>query len=108
MQSLSISLLEDLENFYKFYEINLKYHQLENKSKSTRNKTSRMADHKIMAVMLIFHLSGYKDFKIFYEVMIKGYLKDIFPNALSYSWFIRIRVRYTLLPSSMPHKRLIC
>ncbi len=70
MQSLTISLPEDLKNFYNFYEENVKYHQLEKKSNSTRNKTSRMAEHKIMAVILVFYLSGYK---------------GIFPNALSYS-----------------------
>ncbi len=53
-----------------------------------------MSPHRIMAVLLMFHLSGYRDFKSFYEIMVKGYMKHIFPNALSYSLFIRLNKRY--------------
>ncbi len=94
MEHLHNSLLKDLEEFYSFYERNIKSQQIENKSTHKRNKTSRMPPHRIMAVLLMFHLSGYRDFKSFYEIMIQGYLKNTFPNALSYNWFIRLRNRY--------------
>ncbi len=85
MQSLITSLLKDLENFYNFYEKNINPHQIENKNTCKRNKSSRMPPHRIMAVLLMFHLSGYRDFKNFYEIMVKGYMKNIFQGALSYS-----------------------
>ncbi len=94
MQCPTQSLLQDLEKFYAFYEQSMKSQQITSSNTRKRNKSSRMAPHRIMAVLLMFHLSGYRDFRSFYEIMIQGYLKKMFPHSLSYSWFIRIKSRY--------------
>ncbi len=94
MQCQEQSLLQDLEKFYDFYEQSMKSQQIASKHTHKRNKISRMPPHRIMAVLLMFHLSGYRDFRSFYEIMIQGYLKNLFPHSLSYSWFIRIKSRY--------------
>ncbi len=94
MQCQEQSLLQDLEKFYDFYEQSMKSQQIASKHTQKRNKTSRMPPHRIITVLLMFHLSGYRDFRSFYEVMIQGYLKNLFPHSLSYSWFIRIKSRY--------------
>lgn len=95
MQRLEISLLEDLKKFHNFYEAQAKSHQITHTSTSKRNKRSRVQPYEIMAIVILFHLSGYQYFRVFYELMVQTYWKDIFRNALSYCWFIRYRRRYT-------------
>ena len=94
MQCQLSNLLEDLEKFYNYYEQTRKYQQIGNQNTNKRNKPSRMPPHQIMAVLLMFHLSGYRNFRNFYEIMVRGYLKKIFPHSLSYSWFIRLKNRH--------------
>ncbi len=86
-------LLEDVKNFYQNYQKTTKSYFLP-RQEHARRRYSRMEPEKIMALIIIYHLSGYRNFKIFYEEFAPLYFKRYFPNLISYSWFIRLRVRY--------------
>ena len=43
-----------------------------------------------MTIAIYFHQSGYRTFKKYYTVFVKGLLKDYFPNAVSYGRFVEL------------------
>ncbi len=57
----------------------------------------RLASSEVMAICAVFHLSGYRTFKWFYqELVLKNYHK-FFPNIVSYNHFVEL-MPYTALP----------
>ncbi len=58
---------------------------------------SRLCLSEAMAICAVFHLSGYRTFKWFYqELVLKNYRK-FFPNLVSYNRFVEL-MPYTALP----------
>ena len=50
-----------------------------------------MSISEICTILILYHLSGYKCFKFYYDqVVLKGKLKSYFPRALSYHRFIEL------------------
>lgn len=60
---------------------------------SKRLRASRMNASEIMTILILFHLSHYRDFKNFYLDCVQSQLLDYFPNLLSYNRFIEIQGR---------------
>jgi hypothetical protein len=58
------------------------YFLTSNETKS--KKPSRISLSEIMTIMILFHRSDYRTFKYFYLLVIRGSLKNDFPNAVSY------------------------
>lgn len=50
---------------------------------SKRNKASRMNLSEIMTIVVLFHMSGYRTFKHYYQDCIIGHLGSYFPRAVS-------------------------
>ena len=44
-----------------------------------------------MTIMILFHLSGFRNLKIFYIGYVTSYLSDAFPRLPSYSRFVEIK-----------------
>ncbi len=84
-------LLKDLEKFYSFYEKHYRPYAI---GEAPRKKHMKLSHHEIMAITLLYHLSGYRNFRLFYEIFICKYLRKSFKNIVSYSWFIRLNKRY--------------
>lgn len=63
-----------------------------------KNNTPRMSLSEIMTIIIWYHSSGFKNFKIFYFYLRERHLQD-FPRLLSYTRFLDW-VPYCLLPIS--------
>ena len=65
--------------------------------KKHRNKPCRLALSEIMTIMVLFHLSNYRDFKHFYLIHISVVMRPAFPNLVSYNRFVEL-MRQAMLP----------
>ena len=56
----------------------------------------RMSESEIMAILIAFHASPYKNFKYFYLYQVLEMWKNLFPQALSYNRFVELISSVTL------------
>lgn len=68
-----------------------------NKNKSTRGPKSRLSLSEQMTIVVLFHQSGYRTFKWFYNTCVIRHLKHYFPSIVSYNWFVRL-MSYLIFP----------
>ncbi len=61
--------------------------------KKRRNRKGRMSDSEIMTIIVLFHISGYRTFKDYYQCCVKGLLRKDFPTAVSYNRFVELMPR---------------
>jgi hypothetical protein len=59
--------------------------------KRERLKMSRLSMSEVMTIMILFHQSNYRTLKHFYLNYVCSFLKDAFPNLVSYSQFVRLQ-----------------
>ena len=62
-----------------------------------RNKPGAMTLSEVMTLLVLFHLSGFRNLKTFYNGFVSRYLRAEFPRLSSYSRFVE-RQRDALLP----------
>ena len=62
-----------------------------------RNKSGAMTLSEVMTILVLFHLSGFRNLKTFYCGFVSRYLKAEFPHLSSYSRFVE-RQRDALIP----------
>jgi len=62
-----------------------------------RRRPSRLSLSEIMALMIHFHQSHYRDFKYYYLNYVRTYLSSYFPGLVSYNRFVELMPR-ALLP----------
>lgn len=55
---------------------------------SKRNRARSLCESEIMTILIAFHHSGYRNFKTFYLSYVVPFLKDAFPNLVSYNRFV--------------------
>jgi hypothetical protein len=65
--------------------------------KRRRNKPGAMALSEVMTIMVMFHLSGFRNLKTFYNGFVCRYLTREFPQLSSYNRFVE-RERDALIP----------
>ncbi len=86
-------IMEEVKFFYKNYTQQSQSYFLP-KDASSRRSRSKMKPEDVIVIIILYHLSGYKNFRILYEECLEIYLKKHFKELVSYSWFIRLRLRY--------------
>ena len=59
--------------------------------KKQRVKPSKLSESEIMTIMLLFHQSGYRNFKTFYNSYLCPYKKKEFPSLVSYNRFVELK-----------------
>lgn len=89
---LTIKIYCQLDDFYKFFEKHIKTKSL---PKSNKGRKSKLTIPEIATILVLFHLSGYSNFKRFYKDYALIHLKDYFPDLVSYNRFVE------LIPSSI-------
>ncbi|MDQ3239472.1 MAG: IS982 family transposase [bacterium] len=67
----------------------LKSTQLKSGEKK-RNRASRMNASEVIAIIVLFHWSGYRNFKTFYKEYVCQFWQSEFPNLLSYNRFVEL------------------
>ena len=75
----------DVDDFVKLYGNN---RIADNKSNYFR--PNKLSDSEIMTIIIAYHQSGYKNFKVFYWQYVIPYLKCQFPNLVSYNRFVEL------------------
>jgi hypothetical protein len=73
-----------------------------------RQRKTNLYESEIMTIMILFHQSGYRDFKTFYIGYVQRHLKPEFPRLVSYNRFVRLLPRvgiplYMYLRTCMGH-----
>ncbi|WP_099112041.1 IS982 family transposase, partial [Xenorhabdus sp. KJ12.1] len=62
-----------------------------------RHREASLALSEIMMILILFHMSHYRDFKTFYNEHVKQYLIHDFPGLVSYTRMLTLKKR-TLIP----------
>lgn len=65
--------------------------------KNHRNKPSALALSEVMTILVLFHSSGYRDFKTFYMQYVQPHYAGAFPRLTSYNRFVELQ-RDALIP----------
>jgi len=78
-----------MDDFYLQFTKEMAKHQLADITKK-RNRAYRMSPSEVMTIMVLFHLSNFKDIKHFYLFYVKEHLKAEFPRLVSYNRFVEL------------------
>ena len=103
-----VAIFCDVDDFCKAYEEYCMHSLMMEKTKIVPG--TRMALSEIMTILIMFHLSGYRTFKWYYQKHVMQHQKKDFPNLVSYNRFVEI-MEYALVPlilSSIAKNAKIC
>lgn len=97
MDELIISVFCDADNFYKKFELYIKEHCLSCNEKLSTKISSHLTKAEVITICTVFHLSGYRTFKHYYNELISARYKKFFPDLVSYNRFVEL-MPYVALP----------
>lgn len=80
----------DLDDFCLFFEPRWQRRLLADGIKR-RNKPGALSLSEVMTLLVIFHCSGYRDFKTFYTQYVMKHLAGAFPKLTSYNRFVDLQ-----------------
>lgn len=72
----------------------------ENASIKRRNRKFTMTDSEVITIIIMFHLSNYRNLKHFYINYIQKHMQQEFPNTVTYNRFTELQQK-VLLPMSV-------
>ena len=87
-----LALFCDLDDFCLFFEPLWRRQLLETRQ---RNRASTLCLSEVMTIIVLFHSSGYRNFKTFYTEHVMKHLVWAFPRLVSYNRFVE------LMPSAL-------
>lgn len=88
-----------IDDFCLVFESALKKKQLST-GKKTRNRKFKMSTSEILTITVLFHLSGYRNFKHFYIFYVQKHLTQEFPETVSYNRFTEL-MQSNMLPLTL-------
>ncbi len=91
-----LTLFCDIDEFCKEFEPLWNKHLLEAETKK-RNRPRQLARSEVLTLLVLFHLSGYRNLKTFYVQFVCQHLRAEFPALVSYSRFVEYE-REALIP----------
>jgi hypothetical protein len=98
MQEIITAVFCDVDDFCKAFEQYCQTHLLlKNTNKKGFFPKSSMSLSEIMTIVILFHLSGYRTFKWYYQRYVCTNLRDCFPHLVSYNRFVEL-MGLSLLP----------
>jgi len=84
-----ISLFCLVDDFCKIFEPEWNKHLLATNIKK-RIRSSNLSTSEVMTIIILFHQSGYRTFKMFYINYVGKYLLKDFPQLVSYNRFVEL------------------
>jgi hypothetical protein len=84
-----------IDDFCKYFERHSQFVEIGRARKKTR--VPEMSLSEMMTIVVLFHMSGFKTFKHYYNSHILGHFRGCFPKAISYNRFIALMPR-TFMP----------
>lgn len=91
-----LTLFFDIDEFCKLFEPLWKRHLLESESRK-RNRERSLSLSEVMTILVLFHVSGYRNLKRFYVDYVCEHLRAEFPALVSYTRFVEFE-RDALIP----------
>jgi len=86
-----------VDDFCKFFDAMMAKYTLKTGKKRAYHRDSTMSKAEIMLIMILFHDSGYRCMKHFYQEKVCKHLRHLFPKVVSYNRFVELeRGRHTL------------
>jgi hypothetical protein len=80
----------DVDDFRKAFEAYCKAHSLPGAQRSSWFPASRLSLREVMTIILLFHLSGYRCFKWYYQRCVCSQLRGYFSTLVSYNRFVEL------------------
>ncbi len=62
-----------------------------------RNRSSSLSFREVMTILILFHMSHYRDFKFFYTKHVTPYLHKEFPSLVGYTRILILKRRALFL-----------
>jgi hypothetical protein len=87
----------DVDDFCKALERCCKTRLLPNGKAPNRFPASRLSLNEVMTILLLFHLSGCRCFKWYYQRCVCAQMRNYFPTPLSYNRFVEL-MSFALFP----------
>jgi hypothetical protein len=87
----------DVDDFCKDFQRYCKSHFLPGEKNQKWFPASRLSLSEVMTIIVLFHLSGYRCFKWFYQRYVCTQLLNYFPAQVSYNRFVEL-MSYAMLP----------
>jgi hypothetical protein len=84
------ALFTDVDDFCQLFEPEWRAHLLESKSRQ-RQRDCSMAMSEVMTLVILFHVTRYRDFKTFYTQHVRRFLTAEFPQLVSYTRMLSIK-----------------
>lgn len=91
-----LPLFCDIDDFCLFFEPRWQRHLLTSGLRR-RRKPSTLALSEVLTILVLFHCSGYRDFKTFYMQQVLKHMAGAFPRLVSYNRFVELQ-REALVP----------
>lgn len=88
MEERLIVIFCEIDDFCNEYEEYCRHNSLP--ETTGPKKRSRLALSEIMTIIVYFHLSQYRTFKWYYKNHVSEYLREYFPNLVSYTRFVEL------------------
>lgn len=85
-----------VDDFCKKFEEELKSYLIEKRKSKKRNRDSRLSKSEIMSIIIFFHIVKYRTFKDYYTKFVNVFLKEYFPNLVSYNRFVELKKQVLL------------
>lgn len=100
-----LAIFCEIDDFCREFEPKFNQQLIEDGDRQ-RIKPSRMSRSEVMTIMVLFHRSGFRYLKKFYqELVCKRWRKD-FPNLLSYNRFVELQKESLILLGAFMQQRL--
>ena len=77
-----------IDDFCKEFLPNFERHLLSNTKK--RNKPSKLSLSEVMTIQVLFHICGFRNFKMFYKGYVTHHLRSWFPDLVSYNRMVEL------------------
>ena len=90
----------DVDDFVQLNQNNSPKQINHNKDKNNYFRSNKLSDSEIMAIIIAYHQSGYKNFKAFYLEYVIKYLNFQFPKLVSYNRFVELMSTVTILSTN--------
>jgi len=85
-----IKLYCDIDDFWKEFSSEWNKHLIDI-GKSKRGPEPELTVSEMMSIVILFHQSNFRTFKLFYINSVSKYLKKEFPKLISYSRFVYLK-----------------
>ena len=78
------------DDFCKFFDTMMAKYTLPSTTKRKYHRDSTMSKAEIMLILILFHDSGYRCLKHFYQEEVCKYMRHFFPKVVSYNRFVEL------------------